>query len=183
MARFATPGHLASWIEVRPGMNVSADATKSGRTRPGNSNPKRLPGIAAMSVTRKNDCYLSAYYRRIAARRDRQRTLVAVMHKLAIAIWHILRHSTCYQDLGTDYFTRRDPERPCDAWPRKPTASDSPSALNPSQRPEPRTHPIFRVRVPVLRQAGQHVPACSRTATPGALGPRSYSDQAGPMRG
>ncbi|MCX4403639.1 MULTISPECIES: hypothetical protein [unclassified Streptomyces] len=36
--------------------------------------------------------------------------LVAVMHKLAAAIWHILCHKTRYQDLGADSFTRRDPE-------------------------------------------------------------------------
>jgi hypothetical protein len=33
------------------------------------------------------------------------------MHKLAVAVWRILRHKTRYQDLGADYFTRRDPER------------------------------------------------------------------------
>ncbi|MFD0111819.1 transposase [Streptomyces sp. NPDC058320] len=111
MAQFATVGHLACWIGVCPGMNESAGVTKSARTRNGNCNLKRLLGIAAMSVTRNKDCYLSAYYRRIAARRRRQRALVAVMHKLAFAIWHILRHKTRYQDLGADYFTRRAPER------------------------------------------------------------------------
>jgi transposase len=111
MAQFATAGHLASWIGVCPGMNESAGVTKSARTRNGNSNLKRLLGVAAMAVTRNKDCYLAAYYRRIAARRGRQRALIAVMHKLAIAIWHILRNKTRYQDLGADYFTRRDPER------------------------------------------------------------------------
>jgi transposase len=111
MAHFATAGHLASWIGVCPGMNESAGVTKSARTRHGNRNLKRLLGIAAMSVTRNKDTYLSAYYRRLAARRGRQRALVAVMHKLTIAIWHILRDKTRYQDLGADYFTRRDPER------------------------------------------------------------------------
>ncbi|WP_371750432.1 hypothetical protein OG302_42660 [Streptomyces sp. NBC_01283] len=85
--------------------------TKSGHTRPGNSNLKPLLGIAAVSVSRSKDGYLSAYYRRIAARRGRQRALVAVMHNLAVAIWHILRNKTRYQDLSTAYFTRRDPER------------------------------------------------------------------------
>ncbi len=64
-----------------------------------------------MAAIRNKDCYLSAYYRRIAARRGRRRAQVAVMHKIAIAIWHILRNKTTYQDLGADYFTRRDPER------------------------------------------------------------------------
>ncbi|MHB9863501.1 hypothetical protein [Streptomyces sp. YIM S03343] len=44
-------------------------------------------------MNRNKDC--CAYHRRIAARRERQRALVAVMHKLAVAIWHILCHKTC----------------------------------------------------------------------------------------
>jgi transposase len=111
MAQFATAGHLASWIGVCPGMNESAGVNKSGRTRQGNSNLKRVLGVAAMAAIRNKDCYLSAYYRRVAARRGRRRAQVAVMHKITIAIWHILRNKTTYQDLGADYFTRRDPER------------------------------------------------------------------------
>jgi transposase len=33
------------------------------------------------------------------------------MHKLAIAIWHILHDQTTFHDLGSDYFTKRDPAR------------------------------------------------------------------------
>jgi hypothetical protein len=54
---------------------------------------------------------LLVYYRRIAARRGRQRALVAVMHKLTIAIWHVLHDHVPYQDLGMDHFTKRNPER------------------------------------------------------------------------
>ncbi|MDX3620033.1 IS110 family transposase [Streptomyces europaeiscabiei] len=111
MAQFATAGHLASWIGVCPGMNESAGVNKSGRTRSGNSSLKRILGVAAMAVSRSKDTYLSTYYRRIASRRGSLRALVAVMHKLAIAIWHVLHDKTDYHDLGADYFTRRDPER------------------------------------------------------------------------
>jgi hypothetical protein len=111
MAQFVTPGHLASWIGVCPGMNESAGVNKSGRTRLGNSNLKRLLGIAAMAAIRDKTSYLRVYYRRIAARRGAQRALVAVMHKLAIAIWHVLHDHVPYQELGADHFTKRDPER------------------------------------------------------------------------
>ncbi|MEU6541553.1 IS110 family transposase [Streptomyces sp. NPDC047000] len=111
MAQFATAGHLASWIGVCPGMNESAGVNKSGRTWPDNSSLKRLLGVAAMAVSRSKDTYLSTYYRRIASRRGSLRALVVVMHKLAIAIWHVLHDKTDYHDLGADYFTRRDPER------------------------------------------------------------------------
>jgi hypothetical protein len=83
----------------------------SGRTRQGNSNLKRVLGTVAMSAIRDKTSYLSVFYRRIAARRGGNRALVAVMHKIAIAIWHVLRDRAPYRDLGADYFTRRNPER------------------------------------------------------------------------
>jgi len=55
--------------------------------------------------------YYGAFYRRLAARRGKQRALVAVMHKLTIAIWHVLHDKTPHQDLGVDYFAKKDPER------------------------------------------------------------------------
>lgn len=109
MAQFATAGHLASWIGVCPGLNESAGVTKSARTRHGNSNLKRLLGIRR--DVRHPEQELLPQRLLPAHRRGRQRALVAVMHKLAIAIWHILRNKTRYQDLGADYFTRHDPER------------------------------------------------------------------------
>lgn len=111
MAQFATTGHLASWIGVCPGVNESAGVNKSGKTRDGNGNLKRVLGIAAMSVTRVKDCYLAAFYRRTAARRGRPKALVAVMHKLAKIIWHVLHDQVAYQDLGAEYLTQRDPQQ------------------------------------------------------------------------
>jgi len=111
MAPFATAGHLASWIGVCPGVNESAGVNKSGHTRHGNANLKRVLGTAAMAAVRQKDSYYAVYYRRVAARRGRQRALVAVMHKLVIATWHVLHDKVAYRDLGADYFTRRDPQR------------------------------------------------------------------------
>ncbi|MFJ9479148.1 IS110 family transposase [Streptomyces mirabilis] len=111
MAQFASAHHLASWIGVCPGQNESAGVSKSGRTRPGNSNLKRLLGVAAMVAVRNKDSYLGVFFRRVAARRGGKRALVAVMHKLTIAIWYVLHDHAPYRDLGADHFTRRDPER------------------------------------------------------------------------
>jgi transposase len=111
MSTFATAAHLASWIGVCPGLNESAGVSKSGKIRNGNANLKRVLGVAAMSAIRRKDSYYSAYYRRLAARRGGKRALVAVMHKIAISIWHVLHDKTDYRDLGADYSARRDPER------------------------------------------------------------------------
>lgn len=111
MAPFATAANLASWIGVCPGLNESAGVRKSGRIRDGNGNLKRVLGVAAMAAVRDKNSYYGAYYRRLGARRGRQRALVAVMHKLAVAIWHVLHDKTGHRDLGADYFAKRDPER------------------------------------------------------------------------
>ncbi|MEV0416006.1 transposase [Streptomyces sp. NPDC050448] len=111
MAQFTSAQHLASWIGVCPGQNASAGVNESGRTRQGNSNLKRLIGTAAMAAVRNKDSYLSVFFRRISARRGGRRAMVAVMHKLAIAIWHVLPDHTVYRELGADYFAKRDPER------------------------------------------------------------------------
>ncbi|MFJ9691356.1 transposase [Kitasatospora sp. NPDC101183] len=111
MTQFASAQHSASWIGVCPGQNEPTGVNKSGRTRPGNSNLKRLLGTAVMAAVRDKDSYLSAFFRRISARRRGRRALIVDMHKLAIAIWHVLHGQKPYRDLGADYFAKRDPER------------------------------------------------------------------------
>lgn len=110
MSQFATPAHLASWIGVCPGINESAGTNKSGHTRHGNASLKRVLGTAAMAAIKQKNSYYGVYYRRIAARRGSHRALVAVMHKLTTAIWHVLTNNTTHHDLGADYFTQRNPQ-------------------------------------------------------------------------
>lgn len=47
--------------------------------------------MTAMTTIRNKNSYLRDYYYRPAARRGGKRALVAVMHKLAIAIWHVMK--------------------------------------------------------------------------------------------
>lgn len=111
MNTFATAAHLVSWIGVCPGMNESAGVSKSATIRHGNTALKRVLGTAALAAIRGKDSYYSVFFRRIAARRGGKRALVAVMHKIAIAIWHVLKHKTAFRDLGPEYLTKRNPEQ------------------------------------------------------------------------
>ncbi len=45
------------------------------------------------------------------------------MHKLAIAIWKVLKTGTAHQDLGADYLLRRDPQRVIRAIARQANAA------------------------------------------------------------
>lgn len=111
MTRFPTAGHLASWAGTCPGSNESAGRVKSTHTRPGNPYLKGALGIAAMSAGRSKDTYLSAKYRRIAARRGPIKAIVAVEHAILIAIWNMWTNGAFYAEPGGDFYARRNPDK------------------------------------------------------------------------
>jgi transposase len=111
MSVFPTAAHLASWAGTCPGSNESAGRVKLTATRPGNAYLKAALGAAALSVAHTQSSYLSAKYRRIAARRGPKKALVAVERAILTAIWTMAHTGALYDDPGVDYYTRRDPER------------------------------------------------------------------------
>jgi transposase len=112
MSRFPTSAHLASWAGVCPGNHESGGRRKSGRTTKGNRWLRDTLGTAAMAAARTKNTYLGAQYARLVRRLgSKQKALVALQHSILVSVWHILSANTDYQDLGTDYFLRHDPER------------------------------------------------------------------------
>lgn len=55
-------------------------------------------------MTKSN--YLSALYRRIAARRGAERAIMAVAHALLVIAYHILKRKENYRELGANHFDR-----------------------------------------------------------------------------
>jgi transposase len=64
-----------------------------------------------MAATRTNDVYLAAQYQRLRPRRGHGRALGAVKHSIITACWDMLSTGELYREAGSDYFSRRDPER------------------------------------------------------------------------
>lgn len=110
MTRFATAAALASWTGVAPGNNESAGRQLSGATTHGNPWLKSALGDAAAAASRTKGTYFNAYYRRLIRRRGTKRALVAVMHKIIIAVWHMLTDDVAYHDLGPDHW-RNNPSQ------------------------------------------------------------------------
>jgi transposase len=111
MSVFPTARHLASWAGQCPGNNQSAGKRRSGRTSKG---PKWLAIAlheAALAATRSKGSYLWALYKRLRPRIGHARALGAVKHSMIIAYWHMFATGQLYNDLGGDYFDRRDPQR------------------------------------------------------------------------
>jgi transposase len=106
--RFPTPGHLASWAGLCPGNNESAGKRKSGKTRKGNPALRTALVEAAQAAAKKRDSYLSAQYRRLAARRGKKKAIIALGHGLLIIAYYVLTRRVPFEDLGPTYFDERD---------------------------------------------------------------------------
>lgn len=111
MSIFPTAKELASWAGQCPGNDQSAGRRRSGKTRKGSKWLDWALEEAALAATRTNDVYLQAQYQRLRPRRGHKKALGAVKHSIIIACWHMLTTGELYNDLGGDYFRKRDPER------------------------------------------------------------------------
>lgn len=93
MRRFASAGHLSSWARVSPGNNESAGKRYSGRTGPGNTWLRSSLVQAAHAAVRVKDSYFAQVYRRLVGRRGVKKAIMAVAHRILIAVYYILlRH-------------------------------------------------------------------------------------------
>jgi len=111
MSAFPTAKHLDAWAGVCPGNDQSAGKRRSGKTTKGSKWLRGTLMEAAKAAARTKDTYLHAQYARLRIRRGANRASVAVAHSILTACWHMLQTGELYNDLGGDYFARRDPER------------------------------------------------------------------------
>jgi transposase len=108
MSRFPTAAHLASWAGVAPGNNITGGKRGSGKTTHGDVWLIDILTQCAWAAAHTRDTYLSAQFWRLARRIGKKKAAVAVAHSILVISWHLLTHDRDYDDLGGDYFTRRN---------------------------------------------------------------------------
>ena len=108
MEQFPSAGHLASWAGLCPGNNESAGKHYSGKTRGGNVWLKRILCQVAWAASHTRNTYFTALFRRIAAKRGNKRAILAVAHSILVTIYALLKNQRTYQDLGSDYFDKKN---------------------------------------------------------------------------
>ena len=91
-----------------PGNNQSGGKRRSGKTTKGDPWLRAALVEAAHAAGRTRNTYLSAQYRRLASRRGKKRAAVAVGHTMLVIAYHLLQRSCDYEELGGDYFDKRD---------------------------------------------------------------------------
>ena len=107
--RFRTAKRAAAWTGICPGNNESGGKRRPARSRRGNRALKSTLVEAGMGAGRTKNSYLGAQFRRITTRRGYKRAAMAVGHSIFTIAFHIIDRGTEYQDLGADYFDRRNP--------------------------------------------------------------------------
>jgi transposase len=110
MTRFPSAGHLASWAGVAPGNHESAGKRTPGKARKGNRFLRTTLVQAAHAAARTRHTYLSAQYRRLAARRGKKRAILAVAHSVLVMAYYMIQRREPYRDAGADFFDRLQPE-------------------------------------------------------------------------
>jgi transposase len=103
MGVFESVSQLSSWAGVCPGNNESAGKRRSSRIPKGNVYLKTALVEAANSAAKTKGTYLRDKFYRLKARRGYKRAAVAVGHKILVAIYHMLSHQVCYNELGDVY--------------------------------------------------------------------------------
>jgi transposase len=103
---FENVSQLASWAGVCPGNNESAGKRKSSRIPKGNVYLKTALVEAANAAAKAKGTYLRDKFYRLKARRGYKRAAVAVAHKILTAIYHMLSHRVCYNELGDLYLDK-----------------------------------------------------------------------------
>jgi transposase len=111
MSVFPSSGHLLSWATLCPRLDESAGKKRSTRTRRGGTYLKPLLIQVAWAAVRRKDSYLHAQFLRIRSRRGNKKAIVAVAASILTAVHRMLTSGTTWNDLGADYFTRRDRKR------------------------------------------------------------------------
>ena len=129
--RFPRAGSLANFFGLTPSSHSSGQKECLGSiTKQGSQIVRFLLGQLVVHVLR-TDGKLRKWYKGIKARRGAKIARVAVMRRLAVIMWHMLRHNEAYRAGGVPEGTRprrggEDPREACEvpdprAWLAKPS--------------------------------------------------------------
>lgn len=80
---------------------------KSSRTNHGNKHVKSILTEAAWAAQRTKNTFYNARYHRLAARRGKKRTLIAIGHSILKSVWHVLKDASEYKELGVEYVIKK----------------------------------------------------------------------------
>jgi len=129
---FASHEKLASWVTLCPGNHISAGKRKHGRTGDAGTYIKPMLVQAAWAAIRVRG-RLRARYSRLVRRfggeknpAAKKKAITAIAHTLLKIAYQVLRSGRPYEDLGADFYTRRESPRTAPGPPAAAAAKAQP---------------------------------------------------------
>jgi transposase len=108
MSEFHSDAALCCWSGLSSGNNESAGKRKSGR-HPVRSHPfKTIMTEISWAAIKKKDSYYREKYYRLKSRLGPRKAIIAIGHRIAKAIYHIIKTGDSFRDLGKDYLNNND---------------------------------------------------------------------------
>jgi transposase len=104
---FADAASFASWAGLCPGNNESAGKRRSGRTAVQKHPFKTIMVEVAWAAVKTKGSYFKDKYHRLKSRRGAKKAIVAIAHRLAKALFQIIKHGERYRELGEVYLKSR----------------------------------------------------------------------------
>jgi transposase len=108
MSRFVDDAHLASWVGLVPGANISAGKRLSGKIKKGNRWLRQALIEAAHGAARSRGTYLGGLYGRLCRRLGSKKAIVALAHRILIIIYHLLKEQEPYYERGEAVLQQRE---------------------------------------------------------------------------
>jgi transposase len=103
MTRWPTADHFTSWLTLAPKNKITGGRLLSSRTLPSANRAAAIFRMAAMTLGRSRTA-LGAFYRRLAARKDKAQANTATARKLAILVYRVLKGELVYRDPGVEAY-------------------------------------------------------------------------------
>lgn len=110
ISKWATEKHFTSWLNLAPGTKITGGKSLSARRPPGINRAGQALRQAAVSVGRTQTA-LGAFYRRLAARVQGTKAVVATARKIAVFIYRALRYGQAYVEAGLVAYERQQSDR------------------------------------------------------------------------
>ncbi len=102
---------FVAWAGLCPGNNESAGKRKSGRNAVRKHPFKTILVQVAWAAIKKKGSYYKTKYYKLKARRGARKAIVAIAHRIAKAIYNIIKNGEKYKDLGEDYLNKVNKQR------------------------------------------------------------------------
>ena len=111
MSVYRNNGHLTALAGLAPGNAISADKRRRISVRKGNHYLKRICVQIAWAASRKKDSFIRMRFLRLQGRIGRNKAIVALARQILVLVFHVLSTDRPYEDLGSNFYDRHNPER------------------------------------------------------------------------